>query len=314
MDNSIDLNALRVFERVAANGSFTAAARHFHVAVSSVSRQISALEASLGVQLLYRHTRAVSLTDAGRQYYERIRGTLEQLERATEALTEGGAEPSGTLRINAPVAFGQRRILPLLNDFQQRHPAIRAELLLSDEVTDPVREGSDITFRVGELADSSLVARPLAPMNYVTAASPAYLDRRGTPETPQALFDHDCLLYQGEMGRQRWYFRGAGEARATALGLAGSLYSNDAESLLHAALLGQGIVMFPTWLIGELLHEGRLVPLLEAWQCEVAPRRRMIHMLTTEGRQRTPKVQAFIDHLLAAVDPVPPWDRWRDAH
>ncbi|QEL12919.1 LysR family transcriptional regulator [Kushneria phosphatilytica] len=309
----MDLNALRVFERVAANGSFTAAARHFHVAVSSVSRQISALEASLGVRLLYRHTRAVSLTDAGRQYYEQIRGTLEQLDHATEALTDPGAEPAGTLRINAPVAFGQRRILPLLNAFQRCYPAVKAELLLTDEVTDPVREGSDITFRVGELSDSSLVARPLAPMNYVTAASPAYLARRGTPNEPQDLFEHDCLLYQGEMGRQRWYFRGDGEARATALGLSGSLYSNDAESLLQAALLGQGIVMFPTWLIGELLQEHRLVPLLEEWQCEVAPQRRMIHLLTTEGRQRSHKVQAFIDHLMSAVDPVPPWDRWREA-
>ncbi|WP_335617616.1 LysR family transcriptional regulator [Kushneria konosiri] len=304
----MDLNALRTFERVAATGSFTSAARHFHMAVSSVSRQVGALEKSLGVRLLYRHTRAVTLTEAGRQYYEQIRGTLEQIDQATEALKSPAQAPSGTLHINSPVAFGRHQVVPLLRGFQQRYPNVRAELLLTDALTDPVREGSDITFRVGRLADSSLIARPLAPMHYVAVAAPDYLARHGTPATPEALRDHDCLLYQGELGRQRWYFQAPKDEAPTAFELTGSLYSNDADSLLQAAILGQGIVLFPTWLIDEALRLRQLIPLLREWRCEVVPEQRMIHVLTTDGRLRTPKVAAFMDYLQETIGETPPWD------
>ncbi|WP_189443800.1 LysR family transcriptional regulator [Salinicola rhizosphaerae] len=313
----MDLNALRVFERVAATGSFTAAAHHFHRAVSSVSRQIRGLEDAIGQPLLYRHTRAVTLTEAGWRYYDEVREILERLDLATEALAHPGAEPSGVLRINAPVAFGQHQIVPLLHRFQQRHTSVQVELQLDDRVIDPVREGNDITFRVGELTDSSLVARRLAPMNYVVAAAPAYLERRGAPDSPEALDQHDCLIYQGEMGRQRWYFQPlpAGDASrasaATPYEVSGSLYSNDAESLLRAALLGQGLILFPTWLVAESLATGALVPLLPAWQAEVVPKRRDIHVLTTERRMSARKVRAFMDYLFDELQPQPPWDRWQ---
>lgn len=212
----MDLNALRIFERVAATGSFTATARHFHRAVSSISRQIASLEESLGQQLFYRHTRAVTLTEAGWRYYQEVREILERLDLATEALTAPTEEPSGLLRLNAPVAFGQRQIVPILHHFQCRYPAIKAELMLTDRLTDPVREGIDITFRVGALADSTLVARRLAAMNYVVAAAPDYLQRCGIPATPEDLSQHDCLLYQGEMGRQRWYFKQVNQPQASA--------------------------------------------------------------------------------------------------
>ncbi|MBC8649295.1 LysR family transcriptional regulator [Pseudomonas sp. MTM4] len=308
----MDLNALLVFERVAATGSFTAAAHHFHRAVSSISRQIRGLEESVGQPLLYRHTRAVTLTEAGRRYYEEVRDILERLDMATEALSQPQAEPSGVLRINAPAAFGQHQIVPLLYDFQRRYPGIKAELFLNDRVVDPVREGHDVTFRVGNLSDSSLVARRLAPMNYVVAASPGYLARRGTPETPEALLEHDCLIYQGELGRQRWYFQRGGMVAEAAYELEGSLASNDAGSLLRAALLGQGIIMFPTWLVAEDLAKGALVELLQPWRCEVMPGRRELYVLTRERQLSTLKVQVFIDYLSETVTPIPPWDRWRE--
>ncbi|MES3677446.1 LysR family transcriptional regulator [Halomonas elongata] len=308
----MDLNALRVFERVAATGSFTAAAHHFHRAVSSVSRQIRGLEESVGQPLFYRHTRAVTLTEAGWRYYEEVRDILERLDMATEALNQPQAEPSGVLRINAPVAFGQRQIVPLLHRFQCRFPGIKAELQLSDHVVDPVREGHDITFRVGHLSDSSLIARQLAPMNYVVAASPDYLARQGRPEAPEALVEHDCLIYQGELGRQRWYFQQDDGEREVAHEVDGSLVSNDAESLLRAALLGQGLVMFPTWLIAEELASGTLVALLEAWRGEVMPGHRELYVLTSERRLRAPKVRAFMDFVLKEVSPFPPWDCWRE--
>lgn len=305
----MDLNALRVFERVAATGSFTATARHFHRAVSSISRQIQGLEEAVGQPLLYRHTRAVTLTEAGWRYYQEVRDILEQLDIATEALAHPGAEPSGMLRINAPVAFGQRQIVPLLHHFQERYPSIKAELQLNDHVIDPVREGHDITFRVGDLSDSSLVARRLAPMNYVIAASPSYLQAHGEPDSPETLARHNCLLYQGEMGRQRWYFQAPDHVSATPFEVTGNLYSNDAISLVHAALLGQGLVMFPTWLIADELKTGALVALLESWRCEVMPGRRDIHVLTTERRLRSRKVRVFLDYLFESLAPIPPWDR-----
>jgi len=308
----MDLNALRIFERVAATGSFTATARHFHRAVSSISRQIASLEEALGQQLFYRHTRAVTLTEAGWRYYQEVREIFERLDLATEALTAPNTAPSGVLRLNAPVAFGQRQIVPILHHFQRRYPAIKAELMLTDQLTDPVREGIDITFRVGELADSTLVARRLASMNYVVAAAPAYLQRCGRPSTPDDLEHHDCLLYQGEMGRQRWYFHHAEQPQAFAYKVDGSLYSNDAESLVRAALMGQGLVMFPTWLIADELASGKLLPLLDAWRCEVVPGRRDIHVLYAQRRMHTRKVSAFLDHLFEMVGPTPHWDRWRE--
>ncbi|UQG61185.1 LysR family transcriptional regulator [Marinobacter sp. M3C] len=308
----MDLNALRVFERVAATGSFTTTARHFHRAVSSISRQIRGLEEAVGQPLFYRHTRAVTLTEAGLRYYEEVRDILERLDFATDALVHSDAELSGTLRINAPVAFGQRQVVPLLHRFQCRYPSLKAELQLNDRVVDPVREGHDVTFRVGELSDSSLVARRLAPMNYVIAAAPSYLQAHGEPESPESLIDHNCLLYQGEMGRQRWFFQAPNQASATPFDVTGNLYSDDAVSLVQAALLGQGLVMFPTWLIAGELKSGALVALLDFWRCEVNPGRRDIHVLTTERRLRSHKVRVFLNYLFESLGPLPPWDRWRE--
>lgn len=312
MRNSLDLNALRVFERVAATGSFTATAHHFHRAVSSISRQINALESVLGQRLLYRHTRALSLTEAGQRYYEEVREILERLDLATESLIQPDARPGGTLRINGPVAFVRRQILPLLSDFQQAYPAISAELILTDTFSDPVREGSDVTFRIGRLADSGLVARRLAPMYYVLAAAPAYLDRAGTPATPAALLDHDCLIYQGAFGRQRWYHRAKGDDALEPLVVDGRLYSNDAESLVGAALLGRGIVLFPSWLLSDELRRGALRPLLADWHFEVTPQPQAIHVVSPEKRLRSPKVQVFLDYLFERIGARPHWDLWQE--
>ncbi len=310
--NNIDLNALRVFDRVAATGSFTAAARHFRCAVSSISRQISALESSLGQPLLYRHTRAVALTEAGWRYYEEIRGILEQLELATEALANPAPEPAGVLRINAPVAFGQRQIVPLLNQFQRQYTGITAELLLSDQVVDPIRGGHDITFRVGDLADSSLISRRLANMNYVVAASPDYVSQCGEPLSPEQLDQHNCLIYQGELGRQRWFFQARDANTSTPIDVTGNFYSNDPESLVKAALLGQGLVLFPTWLISEELSEGSLIPLLQDWRSEVSDGQRALYVLTPQRRLGVPKVSAFIDFIFEQVTPLPSWDCWKN--
>lgn len=309
MKRNLDLNTLRTFRLVVDTGGFTAAAHRSHRAVSSVSRQIAALERSVGQALFHRHTRAVELTEAGARYIEAIRPLLAELDAATEAVTAADNEPTGVLAINAPVAFGERQVVPLIRGFSQRYPNIQTELRLSDQFVDPVRSASDVTFRVGPLTDSSLVARTLAPMRYIVAAAPDYLRRRGWPETPEALLQHDCLRYQGEYGRQRWYWRNHGAADFHRLDVDGSLYSDDSLSLRYAAVLGQGIVLFPTWLIDRELADGRLVPLLGEWQWEVAPETRSIYMLYATPRLGPRKVQAFVNYVLETVGEPPVWER-----
>lgn len=311
MKDNLDLNALRTLRLVAEAGGFTAAAHRSHRAVSSVSRQIAALERRLGQTLFYRHTRAVELTEAGARYVEAIAPLIDQLEATTDTLFDRDGEPAGLLSINAPVAFGERQVVPLVNGFARRYPKIKTELRLTDHFEDPVRAGSDVTFRVGRLADSGLIARTLGPMHYIVAAAPEYLDRCGRPTTPVDLLEHDCLRYQGEYGRQRWFWRPTDTRDFQRLDVDGPLYSDDATSLRAAALLGQGIVLFPTWLIDRELARGELLPVLTDWHWEVAPESRAIHLLYTGARLRPPKTQAFVDHVLETVGDPPIWDRWQ---
>ncbi|WP_262927173.1 LysR family transcriptional regulator [Phytohalomonas tamaricis] len=312
--HSISLVALHVFERVAATGSFTSTAHELQMAVSSVSRHVTALETALGQRLLFRHTRAVSLTEAGKRYYRDVREVLERLDLATESIVNPDAQPSGLLHLNGPVAFGRRHITPLLTEFQRAYPAIEAELTLTDAFIDPVQEGVDITFRVGPLVDSSLVARKLAEMRFIVCAAPAYLREHGIPQCPEQLLEHNCLVYKGPRGQQRWYFHRHGElAPGEAFQpyeVRGNLGGNDAESLLVAALAGQGIVLFPTWLVSDELKSGALVPLLSEWDGAVEPQPQAIHVIYPENRLRSPKVGVFLDYLFARVGAPPYWDEW----
>lgn len=309
MNRKPDLNALRTFRLVMDCGGFTAAAHRSHRAVSSISRQIAALERSLGQTLFYRHTRAVEPTEAGQRYIEAIRPLLDQLDAATETVFEPDDEPSGILTINAPVAFGERQVVPLVHGFSQQYTQIKTELRLTDAFVDPVRSASDITFRVGQPSDSTLVSRTIAPMRYLVVAAPAYLARRGTPRSPADLLAHDCLLYQGEYGRQRWYWRNDTGQAFRRLDVDGSLYSDDATSLRAAATLGQGLVLFPSWLIETELRRATLVPVLDQWLWEVAPEPRAIHMLYARPRLCPPKVRLFVDYVRTAIGDPPAWDR-----
>lgn len=308
MDNSIRLLALRLFVRIAANGSFAEAARYFDLPVSSVSRHIAGLERTLGQRLLYRHTRAVRLTDAGERYYQDLRHVLASLDLATEQVIGGAKHPQGLLRINAPVAFGRRHIAPLLASFQDEHPGIEVELTLNDAFIDPVQEGADIVIRVGALDDSSLVARQLATQRFVVCAAPAYLARHGEPHHPDALSDHNCLVYKGTRGKQPWYFRYSEDAQAQRYLVKGNLNSNNAESLVEAALQGQGIVLFPTWLLFDALREGDLIPILETHEALGEATREGIHVIYPENRLRSSKVAAFLTHLFVEIGDRPYWD------
>nr|WP_290699084.1 LysR family transcriptional regulator [Halomonas sp. UBA3074] len=311
MDNSLRLLALRLFVRVAASGSFADAARYFDLPASSVSRHIAGLERSLGQRLLYRHTRAVRLTDAGERYFQEVKRVLESLDAATEQVVSGAREPQGLLRLNAPVAFGRRHIAPLLASFQQANPAVEVELTLSDAFIDPVQEGADVVIRVGSLGDSSLVARQLATQRFVACAAPAYLKRHSAPLHPEQLSNHNCLVYKGTRGVQPWYFKAPGDPLAQRYSVKGNLSSNNAESLVEAALQGQGIVVFPTWLLFDALRAGGLTPILETYEALGEATREGIHAIYPENRLRSQKVAAFLEYLFAKIGEQPYWDHER---
>lgn len=305
----MQIKALRLFVHVATTGSFIATARHFGVPGSSVSRHIAALEADIGQRLLFRHTRAVRLTDAGERYYVQVREALELLDAATEAAADKGAAPRGLLRVNAPVALGRRHIAPLLAEFQRKHRALSVELMLTDAFVDPVQEGADVTVRIGTLADSSLVARTLGAQRYIVCASPGYLKRAKKLSQPDDLLKHNCLVYKGHMGVQRWYFRRPDEAHYQPFEISGDLRSNNAEVLVAAALAGQGIVLFPSWLYdADAFKTRKLVALLPDWLASVEPEPAEMHLVFSESRLRSRKVQLLSDFLVERIGSPPYWE------
>ena len=205
--NELSFKALRLFVAVLDLGSFSEVARREGLAPSSISRQIQLMEQALGQQLLYRHTRAVSPTEAGRLLGRHARLMLEQLEAAGQALQEQESEPSGLVRINAPMVFGQRHLSPWLGELCRRYPKLQLDIQQTDTYVDPLQDGTDLLFRIGVLNDSSMQARIFAPQRFRIAASPAYLARHGTPQHPDELINHQCLAYKGITGQQRWFFR-----------------------------------------------------------------------------------------------------------
>ncbi|WP_250456270.1 LysR family transcriptional regulator [Caballeronia sp. ATUFL_M2_KS44] len=303
----MQINALRYFVHIAMTGSFIATARRFAVPQSTVSRQIAALEESVGQRLLFRHTRAVRLTETGERYYAEVREALDLLDAATEALADGtDAALQGLVRVNAPVALGRLHIAPLLAEFRRMHPKVSVELMLTDAFVDPIQEGADITVRVGRLSDSSLVGRKLGTQTYLLCASPAYLDRHGTPDTPEDLRTHDCLVYHGQHGGQQWFFRRSEETAYRAFQTSGGFRCNNAETLVEAALAGQGIVLFPTWIYQrDTLKRKRLVPLLTGWHASVEPDPPDITLLFPQARLRAKRVQSLADFLVDRIGSPP---------
>ncbi|WJM94823.1 LysR family transcriptional regulator [Pseudomonas defluvii] len=303
------LKAHRFFAMVALKGSFSAAARHFQVPASSVSRFIAALEREVGQQLLYRSTRAVKLTDAGERYYLQIREVLELLDAADEEVSGKGGDIGGLVRINAPVALGHLHIVKLLNGLYLQYPELTVELAVTDAFIDPVQEGADITFRVGHLEDSGLIGRKICDQRYVLCASAEYVERYGKPSSPQALRNHACLVYKGTGGAQRWYFRRPESEAVEIIDVQGPLRSNNAEVLVAAALAGRGIVFFPSWLFSkECFRNKELIRLLPEWEGSVEAMPSQIHLISPENRLRSRKVRLVWDYFLNAIGTPPYWD------
>jgi DNA-binding transcriptional LysR family regulator len=299
MDRFAELTAL---VRTVDRGSQAAAARELRITPAMVGRYIQALEDRLGVRLLNRTTARQSLTEAGVAFYAQASTILEQLEAAETAASERQAEPRGTLRVNAPMSFGAHHLAAAVAEFCGRNAGVRVEMVLNDRVVDLIEEGYDVAVRIGRLADSGLIARRLSTCRLVVCASPDYLARRGTPRTPPDLLEHNCLLYAYASNGGAWRFHG--EGGETEVRLAGDVVVNNGDALLAAALAGQGVILQPTFIVGDALRQRRLVRLLPGWQLADLD----VHAVYPTTRHLSPKVRSFVDFLTGRFRDPPPWD------
>jgi DNA-binding transcriptional LysR family regulator len=291
------LSAMRVYVRVVDELSFTAAARALGLPRSSVSRQIAALEEHLGARLLNRSTRTMALTEVGRGYYERCVRILSDLDEAEAAVTSLQTSPRGTLRVTAPLSFGQLYLGPPIARFLTRFEDVDVEVSLSDRVVDVVEEGFDVAVRIGRLPDSTLIARKLGSDSAVLCAAPAYLARRGTPRSLVDLRAHDCLRYAFQTMGWR-------TADGEVIAVKGRMLSNNGELLREAALAGHGVLLSPTFIVGPDLDRGALVRVLP----DVAFDEAGIYAVYAHSRHLSAKVRHFVDFLAAEFRRIQPWN------
>lgn len=295
---------LEVFAKTAERLNFAAAARELKLTRAMVSKHIADLEVRLGTRLFQRTTRRVSLTEAGRMLAARAGGVIDALQETEDAVRELHTVLTGRLRVNAPVSFGAKHLTPLVARFLADHPGVTIDLTLNDRAVDLIEEGYDVVIRIGVLADSSLIARRLAPARLAIVASPDYLKRWGVPKTPTELKRHNCLGYTYWSLRDEWQLTGHG-GRAERVRVKGSLSANNGDALRRAALDGVGLILQPTFSIADDLRTGSLVRVLAAY----APRELAVHALYAPGAAPSAKLRAFIDMLAAAWQGTPPWDR-----
>ena len=294
---SMNLRSLKIFIAVFEAENFSVVARREGLSASQVSRIIHPLEDALGQQLFYRNTRAVIPTESGHLFIRYAREMMTSFEDARRELDARSTEPSGTIRINAPVFFGQRHIAPGLPGLTARYPRLNIELTLTDDFIDPHKNAADVIFRIGVLTDSTFHARIFGQQRYHLAASPDYLRQHGAPQGPDDLAHHQCLVYRGSSGPNRWLLRGAGEAWVH-YPVVPLMTSNNAESLLAAALGGMGIVLFPDWLIGDRVQQGELVALLPQLECAIHTEPLNIAAIYPNARHPPLNVRAVIDHYV----------------
>jgi DNA-binding transcriptional LysR family regulator len=277
------------FVNVAETESFTNASKKLAISTAQVSRQVNALERRLNIKLFYRTTRKVSMTEEGHVFYQHCRGVLDGLDAAERAITNLQSTPQGKIKLTAPVTYGEQHILPLINDFMQQYTNIEVTVYLSNQQLDLVDESFDLAIRLGNLNDSSMMAKKLTERTNYVCASPAYLEKYGIPHSLSELNKHNCLLGT----RDYWHFGNAGKEKN--IRVAGKLRCNSGFGLVDAALKGLGIVQLPDYYIKEHLINGTLISLLDNFK---APNEG-IWAIYPQNRHLSPKIRLLVDHLLA---------------
>ena len=297
------LGDMAAFVRVVEARTFTQAAERLGWSKSVVSRRIAELEDRLGVRLLNRSTRRLSLTEAGQAFYERCARILADVDETEAAVSSLHTEPRGLLRVNAPMTFGMLHLAPAISAFLDRFPDVEIDLVLNDRFVDLIDEGFDLALRIGDLADSSLVARRLAPCLRVLCASPDYLARCEEPATPAGLTDHDCLLYSNIPNSDVWRLTDSGGTDHV-VRVRSRLRVNNGDVLREAAAAGLGITLLPTFIVAEAIADRRLRPIL----CDYRPPPTVVHALYPHNRHLSTKVRAFVDFLAERFGPTAYWD------
>jgi DNA-binding transcriptional LysR family regulator len=292
------LSSMAAFVKAVETGSFSAAGDAMQMSAQLIGKHVHHLELRLGVRLLNRTTRRQSLTDFGREFYERSKSILAEVEMAENLAAETQALPSGRLRINAPVSFGMQSLAPRLPAFMQANPMIRVELTLANRSVDLIDEGFDVVFRVGQLSDSGLIARPMAPYRLILCAAPSYLKGRPPITTPWDLQEHECLGFSHTELRTHWTFDGP-EGRVV-VPVSGRYMADHGEPLLCAAIAGLGVMLQPVELVSHSLEQGALVPLLPDYPVPS----RALHVLYAPDRRITPKLRTFLDFATSTFGPA----------
>jgi DNA-binding transcriptional LysR family regulator len=295
------LNRLEIFLEVAKHQSFSKAAQRLGITGPAASKQVIALEEELGVKLLHRTTRLVTLTDEGALYYERARHAVEELKEAAEQLRDRKSAPRGLLKINVPLAFGQMHLLPALSGFAKNYPDVTMDITLEDRMVDVVAEGYDLVIRIGALRDSTLASRLLGACPILVVAAPAYLKAHGTPKTPADLKRHRLISYINHGAVMEWRYRDR-RGKTGSVRSEGILRANNTDMMLQAALDGVGIAVLPVFAVSAHLQAGQLVRLLpshETWP------ERHIMALMPPSRHRSAKVRLLLDWIVQACKTMP---------
>lgn len=296
------LLAMRVFATVVESGSFTRAAEQLHLSATATSRHVAELEKHLGAQLLQRSTRRLHLTEIGTNYYDRCRTILADVEEAEAQAATSESQPRGILRISLPHSFGLRYIAPLMPEFCKRYPELQLEFNFSDRRVDLVEEGIDMAVRITGDLKTSLVARNLAPVRIVCCAAPAYLQRFGTPQTPEDLAQHDCISYSYAPTANAWTFLRDGKPYDVPI--KGRLRSNSGDMGRLAALDGLGITTLPVFIVCDDLRAGTLTELLTEHPIPAIN----VYAVYLPGARRAARIKAMVEYLWESLGKgKPPW-------
>lgn len=292
---------LQLFIRIASTQNISAAGEELGLSPAVASAHINKLESTLGVRLLHRTTRSVSLTEEGKAFLHHAEDVLDSVEAARASVGAGSTSPSGTLRITAPASFGRMHLLPALKLFMLEYPKLTVDLKLSDTIVDLVEGGFDIAIRNSELKDSSLIARKLVEDRRVLCASPEYLKNNGIPKEPADLKQHSCIVLSG---MDTWHFKDGNEEQG--LKVSGTFKADNGEAIRDACAMGMGITVNSTWSAYEELVKGKLVQVLSEYPLVSHT---AIWAVYPSSRQLAPKVRAFIDFCSAYFSGVPHWEK-----
>lgn len=298
------LTAMRTFRRVVELGSFTAAARSLNLSKAAVSKQVGELEAFLGATLIHRTTRRLSTTEVGNAYFESCIRLLDEFEAAEAEVRNLQAEPSGSLRLSVPNAFGVTQLAPTINELARRYPKLRLNIEASDRFVDLIEEGFDAAIRIRtDLPDSSLIARRLCTIPRYVCASPKYLKQFGEPRRPEDLKAHNCIIYTQSPAPFDWAFR-TPQGRKT-VRVSGTFQSNHGMLLLEPLLAGRGIALLPLFSIGTILKSGKVKRLLTEFPTDDVS----LHVVYPQNRHLSPKVRVLVDLMAEHFAQREPWSQ-----